>query len=84
MPCFVVVCRYQIVDLNQYRDGKEHDFWLPLEGVDTGKIHLSITIAERQTDSQSSEDVSNTNSTTFEVLPFSILDRSSCCVRKIV
>ncbi|KAG0608752.1 hypothetical protein M758_8G129600 [Ceratodon purpureus] len=59
---------YQIVDLNlsAYRDGKDHDIWLPLLQVDTGKIHLVITVHERPTDSQSSEDVSNTNSATLE------------------
>lgn len=64
-----MVCRYNIVDVTQYRDGKRHDFWLMLKGVDTGKIHLAITVLDKQTDSHSSEDTSNNNSTTLEVLP---------------
>lgn len=51
------------MDLTQYRDGKRHDFWITLKGVDTGKLHLAITVLDKQTDS--SED---TPSTTFEVL----------------
>jgi hypothetical protein len=79
--CFVMVCRYQIVDLIQYRDGREHDIWLPLGAVDTGKIHLLITVVERQADSQSSEDVPNTNSTILEVqLLLSIFAHSSPAV----
>lgn len=57
------------MDLTQYRGGKRHDFWLKLQEVDTGKIHLAITVLEKQTDSHSSEDASNNNSTTVEVLP---------------
>jgi len=52
------------VDITQFRDGKRHDFWLVLKGVETGKIHVAITILDKQADSHSSEDAS----TTLEVL----------------
>jgi len=60
----MMVCRHTVVDITQFRDGKRHDFWLLLKGVDTGKIHLAITVLDKQTDSHSSEDTS----TTLEVL----------------
>lgn len=54
------------VELSQYRDGKHHDLWLDLEHVNTGKIHLAITVLEKQNESLSSDETLS-NSTTFEV-----------------
>lgn len=62
----VMICSLCRVELSQYRDGKRHDLWLDLEHVDTGKIHLAITVLEKQNESLSSDKTSS-NSTTFEV-----------------
>lgn len=69
-----MVCRHNIVDISQFRDGKRHDFWLILKGVDTGKIHLAITVLDKQAESHSSED---TPSTTLEVTPLVLFVYSS-------
>uniref|UniRef100_A0A7I4BFB5 C2 domain-containing protein n=1 Tax=Physcomitrium patens TaxID=3218 RepID=A0A7I4BFB5_PHYPA len=52
------------VEISQYRDGKRHDFWLPLEKVKTGRIHLAITVTDNLTASQGSKEASNNNSIT--------------------
>lgn len=54
------------MEINEYRDGKRHDFWVPLKEVKTGKIHLAITVVDVAADAQSSDE-SGHNSTTFEV-----------------
>ena len=61
-----MICSLCFVELSQYRDGKRHDLWLDLEHVNTGKIHLAITVLEKQNESLSS-DKTLINSTTFEV-----------------
>ncbi|XP_073396912.1 C2 domain-containing protein At1g53590 isoform X2 [Physcomitrium patens] len=55
------------VEISQYRDGKRHDFWLPLEKVKTGRIHLAITVTDNLTASQGSKEASNNNSITVAV-----------------
>lgn len=54
------------MELSQYRDGKRHDLWLDLEHVNTGKVHLAISVLEKQNESLSSDETLS-NSTTFEV-----------------
>lgn len=62
----VMICSTCCVELSQHRDGKRHDLWLDLEHVNTGKLHLAITVLEKQNESLSSDETLS-NSTTFEV-----------------
>ncbi|XP_071691879.1 C2 domain-containing protein At1g53590-like [Rutidosis leptorrhynchoides] len=36
------------VKINDYRDGKRHDIWLPLENIKMGSLHLVIEVIEVQ------------------------------------